>query len=561
MAKILSAVTDLNYYQLKSKRLKGSGKSKEVITLWLSAIKNIKDNVVNMELASAYSACGMHDSAIVYWFKFLDNAKTDDDKKIAYQGLGNDYFMLGNPKVSNYYLNKTFLIGGAIDPDFLNDEVVEYFTNESESNDDYKIAWPPERVDYTDLIKDAKDAFLSGNDKLARTLYDKIPENSPFYKEVLVEVAIMDFLAGDKKKGIELSHKALKIDSNDVFALCNLSTMYYDDGDIANSKFYYEKVKDVTTDDPDDLYKIAMCACEHKEHDVALAFAEKIQEIRPLDVNIMFIRAVALYNLGKLFASRDVMFEALSLRGRDPVLEYYLKIIDIAIEMGREGSNNDMKYYFQLPVTEVELQRNTLKKMIDYSPSQIDKTIKNKESLFAIDWAIRYGDTESQKFAIYILATSKFKWAERKLLDMLIDSNLTDYIKKLILTVLIINGSSKKVGMVVGNIYQKTKLARLKEQTSVVFLYAYAGLASVLAPAGVGDLTKYRDATDYLSNALPKDYVEKLEGPELSALITLCTRDKIINDYDVLTKLLAISEKRLDELKKDLEVYINKQKD
>ena len=179
MAKILTAVADLNYYQLKSKRLKESGKNKEVITLWLSAVKNVKDPVVFMELALAYSACGMHDSAVTYWFKFLNMAKTDEDKKIAYQGLGNDYFMLGNPKVSNYYLNKTFLIGGAIDPDFLNDEVVEYFTNEVEDKDDYKIVWPPERVDYTDLIQSAKDAYLSGEENLAREMFDKIPENSP----------------------------------------------------------------------------------------------------------------------------------------------------------------------------------------------------------------------------------------------------------------------------------------------------------------------------------------------------------------------------------------------
>ena len=138
-------------------------------------------------------------------------------------------------------------------------------------------------------------------------------------------------------------------------------------------------------------------------------------------------------------------------------MEYYLKIIDSAIDMGRDGVKNDMKYFFQLPMTEVEVQRNILKKMIDYSPAQIDKSLKDKKTMFAIDWAINYGDTESQKFAVYILATSKFKWAEKMLLDMLINSNLTDYLKKLILTVLIINGSTKKIGMVVGNVYQKTR--------------------------------------------------------------------------------------------------------
>ncbi len=561
MTKILTAVADLKYYQLKSKRLKESGKNKEVITLWLSAVKNIKDPVVFKELALAYSALGMYDNSITYWFKFLNIAKTDDDKKVAYQGLGNDYFMLGNPKVSNYYLNKTFLIGGAIDPDFLDDEVVEYFTSEVESNDDYKIAWPPERVDYTDVIKDAKDIYLSGNEELARTLFSKIPENSPFYKIACTELAVMDFIAGDKKKGIELSHKALKVDNNDVFALCNLSTMYFDDGDMENSKFYYEKVKKVATDDPDDLYKIAMCACEQKEHDVVLSFAEKIQTHRPYDVNVIFIRAVALYNLGKLSASRDLMYEALSLRGRDTVLEYYLKIIDSAIDMGRDGVKNDMKYFFQLPMTEVEVQRNILKKMIDYSPAQIDKSLKDKETTFAIDWAINYGDTESQKFAVYILATSKFKWAEKMLLDMLINSNLTDYLKKLILTVLIINGSTKKIGMVVGNVYQKTKLAKLSAETPVTYLYAYAGLTSVLAPAGVDDMAKYRDATEFISKILPEEYVEKLQGPELSVLIVLSTRDKITTDYEVLTKFLGIEEKRLKKLKKDLDDFIKDKKD
>ena len=558
MDKILSAVPTLAYYNKRDKQLADNENLKGRIALWLSAEKNLSDNSILKKLATLYATADLYECSITYWYKFLNVAKEKSELTDCYNGLGNGYFMLGNPRVANYYLNKSFMTGGALDPDSLNEEVINYFINDADKNDSYKIVYPPERADYSSELSGAKEALLTGDIKKALEIYDTIPFGSKYYATARAEMSVAEYLNGNIDKGIELSHQALKGDKDNVFALCNLSSMYFVKEDYDNSRFYYEKALSVDSDDPDDMLKIAMSACEQREHRVALKYINELIKERPYDVSLKYIYGVAHYNLGNLQVARDAFFDALSLKGRDCVFEYAIQLTDMAIERGLEGKKNDMKYFVQLPPVEVEVQKNTVKKMTELSQADLDKALKKKENLFAIDWAFSYGDQETQKMSVYILASTRHKWAEKRLFDLLINCTITDYIKRIIITVMVINGSNKRVGMVLGNIYQKTKFSKLSDDIPTNFTYAYAGCTSLLAPIGVEDMSKYKVATEYLARILPADFVETLAGPELSVLITLVAKDKLTSGDDKIMKLFSVKKDKLSELKQKLDEFRNK---
>lgn len=558
MDNILSAVPTLAYYEKRDKKLHDDENLSGRIALWLSAEKNLQNAIIYKNLATLYALADLYECSITYWYKYLNVAKEKSELTDCYNGLGNGYFMLGNPRVANYYLNKSFVTGGALDPDSLNEEVVDYFINEIDKGDGYKIVYPPEKADYTNLLSNAKDALLTGDIKKALSLYSEVPLGSKFYATARAEMSVAEFLSGNTDKGIELSHQALKGDKDNVFALCNLSSMYFVKEDKQNSRFYYERALSVGSNDPDDMLKIAMSACEQREHRVALKYIDELIKQRPYDVSLKYIYGVAHYNLGNLQVARNAFYDALSLKGRDCVFEYALRLTDMAIERGLDGKLNDMKYFVQLPPAEVELQKNTIKKMTELSQTELDKAVKKKDNLFAIDWAFSYGDPDTQKMSVYILASTRHKWAEKKLYDLLINCTITDYVKRIIITVLVINGCNKRVGMVLGNIYQKTKFSKLSDDVPMAFTYAYAGCTSLLAPIGVEDMSKYKIATEYLSRTLPTNFIETLDGPELSVLITLVAKDKLTSDDETIIKIFNIKKDKFIKLKEKLNEFRTK---
>ncbi len=541
MAKIYEIKKDYNYFLRTDEKLKSSGNLFSRISLWQSALLSVKDKEVYKKLAELYRFADCSDYSAKYWYKYLDKAKEKDEKKQAYNGLGNAYFLLGNVRVSNYYLNNAFLIGGALDPDELDEEVVEYFASQGETKGEYKIVYPPEKADYTSLLDDAKEDFLVGEIDKAISKYESVPKGSRFYSEAQAELSVVTFLKGDTEKAIEYSLNAVRENGENILALCNLSSMYYVKDDAVNSRKYYDRAIKLTATDYNDLLKLAMASCEQGEHLSALKYFNKIEEEKPFDINIKYLTAVALYNLGELNRARDKFFEAVTLKGGDVVIEHYIRVTDLAIERGLFGKKNNLKYFIQLPDDECKLNRKTLKEASLAPTSSLKNLLKKKDFRKVIDWAIWYGDSETAKTAVYILASSNLKWAKDKVIDLLLEVSVTDYIKRVILTVLTIDGHSKPVGMVVGNVYSKSTFCPLKEDIDDRILYSYAGCVSILAPVGVDDFSKVKKSAEKLG-VINKDLLKEMDGPYLSAIITIKSKLKTVSELKNAVKLFKVKE-------------------
>ena len=546
MAEMLKFGTDLSFYE----RLEDKKDAEDLagrIEVYQTARKNIgdKEKEVYLRLADLYKCAELFDTSVKYLYKYLDRASNKEETVTAYTLLGNGYYYLANDKVSNYYFNKAFVLGGALDPDLIDDSVLEFFTKSKDKAADYKIVYPPEDVDYNDLLDEAKDLFIAGNLKESFALYEQVPEKSPFYAEARSEMAVAEFLHGDAEKGINLAREAYRADPENVFAACNLSSMFYSKGDYVNARKYYDKAMAIESDNLEDIFKKAMASCEEKEHKKALELLAILLDDKPYDTHYTFLSGMAYLNLGNLTAAREYFHAAYALKPFDAVYKYYVKLTDEKIELNLDGKPNDYPYFTQLPEKETDKRVKLISKLAEKTPRELNLKLKDPEVSDAILWAFSAGDSEVQKTSVYILAAAGGKY-NKVIKDLLIEVGISDYIKRIILTVLVINGVGGKVGLVIGNIYQKIKIPALSEEFPDEFLYAYAGCVSVLAPVGVDDFSKLVKAASNVYEAV-KTSKERVDGAMLSALMCCKSGYPIVSGTNETAKLFRVKKDRLEK--------------
>lgn len=544
MTEILKFGEDVKFYErLENKKEDGDLFGR--ISVWQTALKNIGDKEVLLRLADLYKYAELFDTSVKYLYAYLDKVSSKAEVVEAYTLLGNAYYYLGNDRVSNYYFNKAFVMGGALNPDLIDDNVLDFFSKNKDKTAGYKIVYPPEDVDYNDLLDEAKDLFLAGNVDGSLDLYKTVPENSPFYAEARSEMAVAEFLRGEVDKGIELARDAYRSNPENVFAACNLSSMFFSKGDDVNARKYYEKAMAIKSDDLEDIFKKAMASCEQREHKKALELLGILLDDKPYDTHYAFLSGVAYLNLGNLTAAREYFYTAYGLKPYDAVYKYYVKLTDGLIDKNLDGKPNDYAYFKQLPLDEVERRVKIIKKLAEKPSKELNLKLKDNDVTDAISWAFCAGDSDVQKTAVYVLAAAGGKY-NKTLKKLLIEVGISDYIKRIILTVLVINGAAGKTGIVMGNVYQRVKIPTLSKELPDEFLYAYAGCVSILAPVGIDDFTKLKNAASSVyETALKKN--EKVEGAALSAIICHKAGYPIVSEPEESAKLFHVKKSAIEK--------------
>jgi hypothetical protein len=208
-----------------------------------------------------------------------------------------------------------------------------------------------------------------------------------------------------------------------------------------------------------------------------------------------------------------------------------------------------------VPELKAKENKKEIERLSSLTPDAISKALKKEETFSLLTWAINYADSETGKTAIYILASSSLKRAKDYMLSLLLEVSISDYLKRVILTVLTIDGYNKNVGMVVGNVYGKSKLYALSDSVPDRILYSYAGCVSVLAPVGVENFSKLKETAESIAKA-DENILEKLDGPYLSAVITVLSKTKVVSEIKNAVKLFKVDENKLlsalDTIRKNL---------
>ncbi len=514
---------------------------------------------VIMDVADVYSDMELYELSNKFWYIYLSKAP-EDKVSVAYEEIGINFFYMDNIYVSSYYFQKKFSMDGYFSSGDLDREIVEYFSQAFESKEDYKIAYPPERADYSNQIKDAKRKLAAGDYEGAEEILEKIPAGCAQYEEALSERAMLKFLDADFDGSIELSRYQLSEVGESVSAYCSMSSAYLNKKDIDKSRYYYLLSLSQPIKDLSDYYKLATCSLEQREHEKASGYLQHIIKEHPNDLTMRYLYALSLINCNKFELAQKELNYLITVKPWDSVVKYYAAL---AVKLEADGDKNGLlplEYTDGLPMVEEVRRLAIIKDLPSLETDKINRALKNPSTFECVTWGITSHEESIAKACILSLVTSTLKKAQQALLDLFIDANVSSRIKEIVLYVLVVSGYKKPIPIVKSQLFDKVKPKKMRFQNMPeyeVFSIAYALCLSRVAFSGVSDYDKVAFAAERVFKRL-KDKLspENFGTEELAVLILTECKYKEVN-YTNAYRLFGADKKKV----KNLQLLMEKKDD
>lgn len=506
---------------------------------------------VIMDIADAYADMGLLELSNKFWFMYMDKAPKEK-VSVAYEELAINFFYLDNYWASSYYFHLKLTTDGQIMKDGLDKEIIDFFSGEEMKKNAYRVAYPFDRADYTFETKRAKHALAIGAFEEARLSLLRIPQENRT-EEISGDLAVASFMSDELELAEAVCRDSLVRHGENVTALCNLSTVFDMREDADNAEYYYRKALGVRKGEKTEAYKIATCAIEREDHLTVKECLENILDDRPYELTMRFFYGVALINLGRFDRAKDQLKTAYRWNPSDSIVKYYLDLADRLIS-GEQTAEKllPLEYVKELPKKVVKKYCQKIQ-TIAKTLEKIEWAVRNDEMKNLLEWAVYHADGQTARDAVYILSSGYTPYAKKLLLSALLDPEVKEEIKRVIIYVLIVKGHKEKFGAVAGNFYVRIKPKKLaceRKDDGAVYFSAYALCVARVAFWDGDGLDKVALITDKVYNKL-KDKISDRDvtNEEIAALVVSeCAFKWCKSDRDVMN-FFEIEKQKLDLLR------------
>lgn len=437
------------------------------------------DPEILAQTADIYTQMEMYDTAIIYWFKFM-NAAGKDAYVEAYNSLGANFYLSGNDVVAGYYFNKQ-LENDNGEESFYEDILQEYLATVTNGRASYRLVYPENKSEREEnLIEKAQKAIDEKNFDEVESLTEVIDEESAVYGKALVERAYAAFYKGDALKAQSLIVKAIELGEVNVRSLTAAINICAVNCETDVLDEYIQMLLDYEDDDEENYKKLNLL-CNFGLTDDALEWAEKISYDIPYGANSNFLKGILLYNKG-FFREAEIAFRHAYIVTLSPVAKYYREIAFKAL-------NGDIKYKklsvsFDLPEDEIERRLVVIKQL--FTADRDNSLLSYPEDMEDIASWIFTGNNQTMQVATSIILASSKKGELIKLLDdYLVNPTLSDEVKHRMVSVMCEYGCYGLKGVVYGNLFKKVRIKEVAFEGDKANLfrkaYAYAfGRISVI---------------------------------------------------------------------------------
>ena len=513
-----------------------------------SALKNEPENFrLYAEIAEVYTEMELFELSIKYWFLFLDKAPKEEYPR-AYEDLAINYFYVNNLWASSYYFNLKLKEDGFVSKERFGEEMTEFFFHTLDKKSLYHVAYPFDQADFSIREKLGKKALSAGDYKMAKSIYASIPTECRSL-EADGEYAIASHLTNDDEETIKIAKESLKKHGDNVTAFCSLSTVYKAKDNLEKSKYYYEKALQSRKGDNHEAYQIATCAIDLGDHITANECLKTILEDRPFDNVMGLFYAISFINIGKYEKALLELESVYKLDPTDEVLKFYLDYVKNLLSKGDDGKLLPLEYVKGFPKKVENKYSKEIEELLEQSDFFSKKT-KRKSVYELLNWGIKHGDDKTAKKCVYAITLAGASKQIKKLKDSLLDPEISIETKGGILYALIINLTTRRFGVVVGEVYENVKLRKLAFENTpseTRFLPAYALAMSRIILSGVSDY----DKIGVSASRLYKKHAEEIEKndldiDELASMIVIKCNYKIFKSFNDVYKVFGVAKNRIE---------------
>ena len=518
---------------------------------FLFSAKSIRcDYKVLMDIADVYADMGLLELSNKYWYYYMDKAPKDK-VSIAYEELAINYFYMDNYWASSFYFHKKLDTDGHISKEGLDKEIIDFFSGEEMKKTAYRLVYPFERADYSYNVKIAKHFLALGAFGEAKKPLEEIPE-SVRNEEQSGELAMACFMSDDLDGAEKACRNSLEINGENVTSYCHLSTVYNMREDADKADYYYQKALSIRKGEKGEEYNLATCAIERGDHFTAKECLIKILEDRPHEASMRFFYGISLINLGEYQKAKKELEKTYRLNPDDAVCYYYLKLVD-DLENGVVGAEKllPLKYEKELPKKVAKKYSQELKSLVD-EPMKISSALKKKEIRKIVEWGLYFGEGQTPRDAVFILSNDYSSYSKSLIKTALLDLEVLEEIKRVLIYVLIVSGVKEKFGVTAGSFYLKIKPKKLlceKSPEGAIYFSAYALCMARVVFWEFENLDVIGQKIDKIYKAFSGKVTEaEVTNEELAALVlSECGFKWVKNPKDV-TKLFEITPQKLTKL-------------
>ncbi len=450
-----------------------------------------------MLYAEIYDDLGLCEMCINGWFRYMDAALSESGMSECYEGLAVNYMNIDKPQFSAFYYNKLLFETRDLDEE-ARQSILKDFLSEEENP--LKFVWPPRLADCSDLIREGVLNLKNGKFEKAEELFSQVHEDNPRYAEARNYVAMCKIISDRHAEAEEECLNILKKFPDNVQAMSTLTAVKCETGEIEQALELTDKLLKIKTDKQDEIFKIVTVCAENKLHSEAYKQILKLDGEIAFEKPVMFFKAVAAFNCGKLRESLNAFDDLVTLYPDAVTARYYYD----KVRCGEFA--DELTYYYRLPQ---ELREKALKFISDYiklSLSEAKKFNRKPELYDCIKWCLDECGTDGdiKALAAQVSVRAGFDDIVR---EILLDAFADDALKIEALMRLARRNEDNEFGLTICHIYKyvpthKLAIGRLKHK---MFTEAYSGLLAHFAILDETNGDSLAHATEFVYDKLREE--------------------------------------------------------
>lgn len=452
-------------------------------------------------MADTYDEMELFELSAECWFRYLDVCG-EEEAVDAYEGLAACYYNMGNERLASYYYKK-MLSDKYVSP-ANNMELDEVFSRQERPQ--MRIAWPPERADYSQEIDEGLRALKEGDYERAQECFLSVDERSEYRPAAMNYLAVCYLLAGESEKAESACRALLEKEPENIQALSTYAAVLTEQDRRQESRAVAEKLARLPATAADELYKVATVCCENGLNEQAYEKFCKLETMVSYDRTLLYFKGVAAFRCGKVSESLASFGKLLDIYPRAAVARFYFREVRRYAQEG--GEKPETTFFCHVTEAEREKRITLLKELAKMRASDARAYFAegtNADEL--LEWCFDESDGRETDLQALAVAVAVRAGRDAFICDLLLDPRVNDVVKLDAVQRLCMRNRSLEFGIVIADIFRKVGFDRLEigRERHAKFVEAYALSFARFALLGEGDAEHYRFAAQAIYGALEKE--------------------------------------------------------
>ncbi len=430
MTKIIDFNKDTLYYlNLSDKRVENGDYPGSIVALH----KGIRCYKIEQEweeavllLAQTYSDMGKLELSNKFYFLLLKENSCQLD---SFFGLSQNFFMQGNIPLSEYYLSQMSAVDESFTPPDIN-EVFQIEDKKERTPLGYKIVYPIK----TEIRKESSKLIEYGEFEKAITLLESASEEDGEFLEIQNDLVFCYVLTQKFGKALTTSKKILKVQKDNVFALCGLLYSAKMKNQLKTYDETLEAIKAIKQMDEGEKIKVATTMCEVGEHKLACEYLKEVNQIKPYFELFQILLGIAFINACEFDKALNEFSTMLKIDYENTIAKYYFRLAKERKEEFEIGctSFSELSYLPQVPYLEIAKRMTAIKDTLDHYDIG---TLDDGDSTLSeyIDWLFTTQEVKVQIDYLDCIICSDLLSREERIDEILLKEDLNIQLKAMAL--------------------------------------------------------------------------------------------------------------------------------